>query len=60
MTPLPKIRHSHGRTHRRRAHDALTRTHLVECPSCHNVKLPHRVCPSCGSYRDEKVLEVKE
>lgn len=60
MTPLPKRRLSHSRALRRRAHDALTRTHLVECPDCHNVKLPHRVCPTCGSYRDEKVLEVEE
>jgi large subunit ribosomal protein L32 len=58
MTPLPKRKHSHGRTHRRRAHDALTPASLVECPSCHAMRLQHRVCPSCGSYRNEKVLNV--
>jgi len=59
MTPLPKRRHSHGRTHRRRAQDALTRLNLVECPKCHNVMLPHRVCANCGSYRNAQVFEVE-
>ncbi len=59
MTPLPKRRNSHSRSLRRRSHDALMRTRLVECPSCHTVKLPHRVCPHCGSYNNEKVLEAE-
>ena len=58
MTPLPKRKHSHGRTRRRRSHDALTPTKLVECPSCHVRRLPHRVCPSCGNYRGEAVVKV--
>jgi large subunit ribosomal protein L32 len=60
MTPLPKRKHSKGRTHRRRSHDALTPNKLIECPSCHNMRLAHRVCPTCGSYRGEHVLEVEE
>ena len=60
MTPLPKRKQSRGRTRRRRSHDALTRTHLVECPSCHSPRLPHRVCLSCGSYRGETVLDLSE
>lgn len=59
MTPQPKRKHSKGRTHRRRAHDALTRIQLVECPSCHAPRPQHRVCPSCGNYRGKVVLEVK-
>ncbi len=59
MTPQPKRRHSHSRSLRRRSQDALTRTHLVECPTCHKMTLPHRVCVNCGSYRSEKVLEVE-
>ncbi|NLG50935.1 MAG: 50S ribosomal protein L32 [Chloroflexi bacterium] len=59
MTPLPKRKHSHGRTRRRRSHDALTRVKLVECPSCHAMRLPHRACPACGQYRGMKVVQVE-
>ncbi|MBM3187829.1 MAG: 50S ribosomal protein L32 [Chloroflexi bacterium] len=58
MTPLPKRKHSKGRTHRRRAHDALKRINLVECPSCHSMRLPHTVCKSCGNYRGQAVIQV--
>jgi len=60
MTPLPKRRQSRGRTRRRRAHDHLSRIKLVECPTCHEMRLPHRVCANCGSYKGEAVLAVEE
>lgn len=59
MTPLPKHKHSKGRTHRRRSHDALTAAKLVECSSCHKMRLAHRVCPSCGNYQGMSVLKVE-
>jgi large subunit ribosomal protein L32 len=59
MTPLPKRKHSHGRTHRRRAHDALQPIKLVECSSCHEMRLQHHVCPNCGNYRGMDVLQIK-
>ncbi|MGD2070729.1 MAG: 50S ribosomal protein L32, partial [Gemmatimonadota bacterium] len=31
---------------------------LQSCPRCGDPKMPHRVCPSCGFYRGEAVLEV--
>ncbi|RLD96412.1 MAG: 50S ribosomal protein L32, partial [Aquificota bacterium] len=30
------------------------------CPNCQEPKLPHRVCPHCGFYKDRQVLEVEE
>ncbi len=30
------------------------------CPSCGAKKLPHRVCASCGFYKDKKVLEIEK
>jgi large subunit ribosomal protein L32 len=27
-----------------------------ECPSCGELKRPHHVCPSCGSYNDREVV----
>ncbi len=59
MTPLPKRKHSKGRTHRRRAHDALGQVKLVECESCHRPRLPHRACPGCGNYNGRVVVNVK-
>ena len=29
------------------------------CPNCGEVKLPHRVCPSCGYYRKREVIETE-
>lgn len=60
MGALPKKKVSKGRRDRRRSHDALKALHLVECPQCHTLRQPHRVCPSCGYYRGEEVVKVKE
>jgi len=57
MGPLPKRKVSKSRRNRRRAHHALTLKHLVECESCGKYHIAHRVCPKCGSYRDEKITE---
>lgn len=32
----------------------------IECPKCHSPKLPHRVCPNCGMYKDRLVVAPKE
>ncbi|MEK7799304.1 MAG: 50S ribosomal protein L32, partial [Acidobacteriota bacterium] len=53
-------RHSRARRDKRRAHDALTRPILSQCPNCHEAKLPHRVCPHCGHYKGREVIEVGE
>lgn len=49
--PNPVKRHSKARRNTRRAHDFLTPTSLSLCPECKETKLPHRVCPTCGTYR---------
>ena len=58
--PNPKRRHSKARRDRRRAHDALAQPARSECPSCGEVKLPHRACRSCGEYRGRDVVEAKD
>jgi large subunit ribosomal protein L32 len=30
------------------------------CPKCGDPKMPHRVCPTCGTYKGEQVFEVEE
>ena len=44
----------------RRAHDSLVKPSLAQCPSCHEPKLPHRVCPHCVKYKGREVIEVME
>jgi large subunit ribosomal protein L32 len=58
MGAVPKKRVSRGRRNRRRAHDGLKAPNLIPCPQCHELRLPHRVCPSCGYYRGVEVIET--
>jgi len=59
MVPLPKKRTSRARQGERRAHLALKATALIDCPQCHTPKLPHHVCPTCGTYDGREVIEME-
>lgn len=55
---LPKSRHSKARTAKRKANWMRSSApNLAECPKCHEPKLNHRICPSCGYYKDREVIE---
>jgi large subunit ribosomal protein L32 len=58
--PNPKRKHSKARRNRRRAHDFLQARAWVECPHCHESKMPHRACPHCGYYKGREVVLVEE
>jgi len=58
--PNPKRRHSHSRQGKRRAHDFLVPTQLVDCPRCHEKRLAHTVCTKCGYYKGRRVIEVAQ
>ncbi|TZE83391.1 50S ribosomal protein L32 [Calorimonas adulescens] len=53
---VPKRRWSKARTRSRRAHWKLSGPTLVECPQCHELMMPHRVCKNCGFYDGKKVI----
>jgi len=56
----PARKFSKGRRDRRRAQTfKLSAPSIVECPQCHELKLPHRVCKSCGYYKNREVIEVE-
>ena len=57
---LPKRRHSHSRTRKRRSHDALTPASISSCPKCGEPKLSHRLCGGCGTYNDRTVIKFEE
>ena len=56
----PKHKISKARRDKRRTHYKLSFPGLVPCPQCHEPKLPHYVCLSCGTYKGREVIAVKE
>ena len=57
---LPKRRHTHSRTRKRRSHDALTPASVSSCPKCGEPKISHRLCGGCGTYNDRTVIKFEE
>lgn len=54
---VPKKKTSKQRKRKRRTHYKSRAPRAQVCDACGDPKLPHRVCPSCGTYRGEQVLE---
>ena len=52
---VPKRKQSKARRDKRRAQHKLSAPAVIECPQCHQPKRPHRVCPTCGTYRGREV-----
>jgi large subunit ribosomal protein L32 len=55
---VPKKRHSKSKVGRRRMHIYLKEPKLVKCKKCGNFILPHIVCPFCGYYKGEMIVDV--
>lgn len=58
--PNPKHKISKSRRDKRRTHKKLTAPGYVLCPECHEPKLPHNVCISCGTYKGREIVTVTE
>jgi large subunit ribosomal protein L32 len=58
--PNPVKRHSKTRRNTRRANDFLTSPSLSLCPQCNEPKLPHRVCPKCGTYKGREIIAIEK
>jgi large subunit ribosomal protein L32 len=56
---VPKKRTSKQRKRKRRTHYKAQDVVVHTCARCGDPKQPHRVCPACGFYRGESVLEVE-
>jgi large subunit ribosomal protein L32 len=56
---LPKHKLGKSQKRKRRSHMALKARNLVACPKCHELRLPHHVCPFCGNYKGMEVIELK-
>ncbi len=57
---VPKKKVSKQRRRKRRGAMKAPMPTLHAKPKCGDPKVPHRVCPSCGTYRDQQVIEVEE
>jgi large subunit ribosomal protein L32 len=53
---VPKQKQSHSRTAKRRAQHKMSAPVFNACPTCHEPRRPHRVCPNCGSYKGSEVV----
>ncbi|HHV79760.1 MAG TPA: 50S ribosomal protein L32 [Firmicutes bacterium] len=56
----PKKKTSKSKRDKRAANWKLIPPTLVECPQCHEAKMAHRVCPTCGYYDGREVLKTAE
>ena len=52
---VPKRKMSKARRDSRRANPGF-----VECPQCHEPKMPHHVCTECGYYDGKEVITQAE
>jgi large subunit ribosomal protein L32 len=58
---VPKRKQSKSRSAIRRAQVMKQPTpQVIPCPRCGESQLPHRVCRSCGYYKDRLVIENKK
>lgn len=57
---VPKRKKSRSKRDSRRATHKLSAPVYNSCERCGEPKRPHRVCNSCGWYKDRYVLEVVE
>lgn len=53
---VPKQKTSKARRDKRRATHKISAPRLNQCPQCHSPRLPHRVCPVCGTYAGRQVV----
>ncbi len=57
---VPQNKITKSRRGNRRSHDALVAGNPAECPSCGELRRPHHICPSCGSYNDREVVALAD
>ncbi len=59
--PLQKRRMGPARIHHRRSswmRNAFKKVTASSCTNCGEPRIPHRVCMSCGFYKDRVVAEM--
>ncbi|MBT3376891.1 MAG: 50S ribosomal protein L32 [Lentisphaerae bacterium] len=49
---------SKRRIRHRKAANRYRGMQVTTCPMCGGTRMPHRVCPSCGSYGGRQVISI--
>lgn len=57
---VQKRKKSRSKSRKRRTHYSQKPPTLVHCSQCDELKLPHHVCPNCGTYQGRQIIEVGE
>ena len=57
---VPKKKMSRSRTRRRKAAWKVSSPARSVCPQCGATRLPHRVCPTCGTYKGRELVTVED
>ena len=57
---VPKHKVSKSKRDKRRTHQKTEAPNVAKCPQCGEIKMPHRACPECGTYKGRTVTETKE
>jgi large subunit ribosomal protein L32 len=58
MAPLTKRKYAKSRQRERRGHFVIPSSSLGACPQCHEMKLSHTACPTCGYYGGREAIKV--
>ncbi|TVM15350.1 50S ribosomal protein L32 [Oceanidesulfovibrio indonesiensis] len=56
---VPQRRQSKSRSRMRRSHDKVAVPNVIYC-DCGEPTLPHRICPSCGTYKGRQYLRNED
>ena len=56
--PFRKVSKTRGRM--RRTHYKISENTVTTCPKCGASVRPHRVCTSCGTYKNREVIKQEE
>lgn len=57
---VPFRRTSKMKKRTRRTHFKLQVPGMVECPNCGEMKLSHRVCKACGTYKGTSLKHQRQ
>ncbi len=58
--PLQKHKKSKSKRDMRKSQWKLEPISVGKCPQCGDPKMPHRMCPNCGTYKGRTVVAAQE
>ena len=59
LMAVPKKKTSKARRDKRRAQHGIEAPRVNMCPTCHQPKRPHHVCPTCKTYRGREIEPLR-